>query len=138
MKRVCKTVLLLMLVALTLVSFKSEWGVTDITLEGKVGKYPIVMELQMWGSGPNINGGWYYYKSQGPNNRIDVSNDLNFDEGDGYYPRLEESVNDKVTGTFYASHWDMNTMSGTWISADGKKQFPFTLKVIKADHHYMR
>ena len=32
-------------------------GVTDITLEGKIDKYPIVMEISVWGGGGSIIGG---------------------------------------------------------------------------------
>ena len=125
------------MVAFVLVSFKIVWGVTDLTLEGTVGNYPVVMEIQVWGCGPNIVGGSYYYKSQGPNKRIEVSGDLNLQNGDGVCPVLEESVNDVVTGTFHASYWDVKNMRGTWISASGRKQLPFELKVVNADHHYI-
>lgn len=137
MKTLCKVLWLPMLIAMALVSFKIAWGVTDLTLEGKVGNYPVVMEIQVWGSGPNIVGGYYYYKSKGPNNKIDLSPDNNLQKGDGVCPVLEESVNGVVTGTFHASYWDVNTMRGTWISASGSKQLPFTLKVVKSDHHYI-
>ena len=137
MKKVFIALLASILAATTLVSFKSDSGVTDLSLDGKVGNYPVVMEIQVWGSGPNIIGGYYYYKSQGSNNRISISDDQNLQKGDGIYPVLEESVNGKVTGTFHASHWDMKTMKGTWISANGKTQLPFTLTVINSKHHYI-
>ena len=137
MKKVFTVLLISMLAVTTLVSFKSSSGVTDLTLEGKVGNYPVVMEIQVWGSGPNIIGGTYYYKSQGSSRRIEISEDQNIQNGDGIYPVLEESVNGKVTGTFHASHWDMKTMRGTWISANGKSQLQFSLTVTKAKHHYI-
>lgn len=126
---------LVVLTFLTLTSFRSfgQQFYTGLTLEGKIDKYPIVMELVVWGDGPSIVSGNYYYTSKGSNNRIILSDDLNDVNGQGYYPVLEESVNGKVTGTFHASYWDMRTMQGTWISANGSKQLPFTLRVVKSE-----
>ena len=138
MKTLRSALMLPVLFLLTFFSTKSfAQGVTDLTLDGTVGKYPVVMEIQVWSYGPTIVGGVYYYKSQGPNKKIALSDDLNIQNGNGCYPQLQESVNGKVTGTFHASYWDVKTMRGTWISADGSKQLPFSLKVIKSDHHYI-
>lgn len=138
MKVLSRTVVLAVFAVLSLITCKSfaQGSVTDVTLEGTIGKYPIVMELQVWEGGPNILGGNYYYKSQGPKNKIGVSSDLNIVEGNGYQPRLEETVKGKVTGVFYVSKWNMKTMSGTWIRTSDHKQFSFTLKVVKTYRHY--
>lgn len=143
MKVLRRTVVLAMFAVLSLITCKSFaqecviGGVTDLTLEGTIGQYPVVMELQVWGSGPNIVGGGYYYKSQGRNNMIMLSDDLNLQRGNGVKPRLEESVNGRVTGVFYATSWNMDVMKGTWMRTKDNKQFSFTLKVVKSYHHYI-
>lgn len=138
MKLFKKSIFFSLLAIIMLSSLKSfGQGVTDFTLEGKIDKYPIVMEIEVFGGGPVIVGGSYYYKSKGPDHWIMLSDDLNLQKGGGIYPILEESVGDKVTGTFHATHWDMETMRGTWISANGSKQLSFSLKVVKSVRHYI-
>lgn len=112
-------------------------GVTDLTLEGKIDNYPIIMEISVWGRGTNIIGGFYYYKKNGPKNTIELSEDQNQHQGDGQKPILQEVVDGKVTGTFYAQYWDGDVMHGTWIRSKDGKQLPFSLKVIKRHWHYL-
>ena len=112
-------------------------GVTDLTLEGKIDKYPIVMEISVWGKGLNIIGGLYYYKKNGPKSQIGLSEDQNLQQGEGQKPILQEDVDGKVTGTFYAQYWDGEVMHGTWIRSKDGKQLPFSLKVIKRNWHYL-
>jgi len=112
-------------------------GVTDLTLEGKIDNYPIIMEISVWGRGTNIIGGFYYYKKNGPKNTIGLSEDQNLQQGDGRKPILQEDVDGKVTGTFYAQYWDGEVMHGTWIRSKDGKQLPFSLKVIKRNWHYL-
>lgn len=113
-------------------------GVTDLTLDGKIDKYPIIMEISVWGHGTNIIGGFYYYKKNGPKNTIEVSEDQNLQNGDGQKPILQEIEKDgKITGTFYAQFWDGEVMHGTWIRSRDGKQMPFSLKVVKRNWHYL-
>lgn len=113
-------------------------GVTDLTLDGKIDKYPIIMEISVWGHGTNIIGGFYYYKKNGPKNTIEVSEDQNLQNGDGQKPILQEIEKDgKITGTFYAQFWDGEVMHGTWIRSRDGKQMPFSLKVVKRNWHYI-
>ncbi len=112
-------------------------GVTDITLEGKIDKYPIVMEISVWGGGGSIIGGSYYYKSKGPKNAITLSEDQNIQQGEGSKPVLEETIDGKNTGAFYARYWDGEVMHGTWIRSKDGKQLPFSLKVTKRNWHYI-
>lgn len=112
-------------------------GVTDLTLDGKIDKYPIIMEISVWGHGTNIIGGFYYYKKNGPKNTIEVSEDQNLQQGEGQKPILQEEVDGKVTGTFYAQYWDGDVMHGTWTRSQDGKQMPFSLKVTKRHWHYL-
>lgn len=113
-------------------------GVTDLTLDGKIDNYPIIMEISVWGQGTNIIGGFYYYKKNGPKNTIEVSEDQNQQQGGGEKPILQETdENDKITGTFYAQFWDGDVMHGTWTRSKDGKQMPFSLKVTKRHWHYL-
>ena len=113
-------------------------GVTDLTLEGKIDNYPIIMEISVWGHGTNIIGGFYYYKKNGPKNTLELSEDQNQQQGGGEKPILQESDKDgKITGTFYAQFWDGEVMHGTWIRSRDGKQLPFSLKVVKRNWHYI-
>ncbi|MBO6024601.1 MAG: hypothetical protein J6P83_07090 [Bacteroidales bacterium] len=136
MKVLKRTLVLAMFVVLTLIACKSfaQRGLVELTLDGTIGQYPVVMELQVYyGAVPAIWGGSYFYKSQGSKNRIMLSEDLNLDEADGAKPRLEERVNDKVTGVFYVSSWNLDGMKGTWMRTKDNKRYSFTLKTVKSE-----
>ena len=101
---------------------------TDI-MEGEIGKYQIVMQLDFKDNGKVT--GWYYYKSKGPSHKISLSGTYKDPDSDyNYIVDLTETHNGKVTGYFkgryvsgYAS--DIQTfiyqMDGTWSSPKGNK-----------------
>lgn len=131
-----RTLVLAIFVVLTLITCKSfaQGGIIELTLDGTVGQYQIVMELRVWdGAELSILGGNYFYKSQGHKNRIMLSDDQNFESAKGAKPRLEESVNGKVTGIFYVSSWNLDGMKGTWIRTKDNKRCSFTLKTVKSE-----
>lgn len=96
---------------------------TDV-MDGKIGNYKIKMQLTVHDYSNKITG-WYYYKSKGPKNKIQLSGYGNLEEEDGV--TLTEKVNGKVTGTFRGTLWTgyMNPVHtfgyfGTWTSPTGK------------------
>ena len=119
-----------MVVALLLVGLPADAETTDI-MDGQIGKYKIVMELDFKDNGKVT--GWYYYKSKGPSHKISLSGsyrDSGVNSGYNYNVDLTETVNGKITGYFkgkylcgYAS--DIQTfiylMDGTWSSPKGNK-----------------
>ena len=139
MKNKIRTLLLPFFALLTILPAckGSSQGVTDLTLEGKIDNYPIIMEISTWGKSVKIIGGYYYYKKNGPKNTIEVSDDQNTQQPEGEKPTLNEIVDGKVTGTFYAQFWDGDVMHGTWIRSRDGKQKPFSLKVVKRHWHYL-
>lgn len=94
------------------------------TMEGTVGKYGIVMDLTVNTSTGKATG-WYYYKSKGPKNKIQLSGKIYGDPIDDAKVTLTETVNGKTTGTFSGTLWLSPTgnqgYEGTWTSPAGKK-----------------
>ena len=95
------------------------------TMEGTVGKSGIVMDLTVNTSTGKATG-WYYYKSKGPKNKIQLSGKIYGDPIDNEVKMtLTESVNGKTTGTFSGKCWMSVTGNqgyiGTWTSPAGKK-----------------
>ena len=94
-------------------------------MEGKVGKYAIVMDLSV---NPDTGKatGWYYYKSKGPKNKIKLSGKIYGDPVDNEAKvTLTETVNGKTTGSFSGMLWISGAgnqgYEGTWTSPTGKK-----------------
>lgn len=98
----------------------------DITdeMEGKIGKYKIVMQLDIYDNG-KVNG-WYYYKSKGPGKKISLSGNYNSKTDQ---INLTEKVNGKITGYFrgeyvtgHLTHFGwLYQYNGIWESPSGKK-----------------
>lgn len=93
-------------------------------MTGSIGKYPVVMKLFYDEEAGTIKG-WYYYKSKGPANKIQLTGrikglPINFSE-----LTMTESVNGKKTGTFKGCFWitgnGCSGSNGEWISPAGKK-----------------
>ena len=91
-------------------------------MEGAVGKYKIVMSLKLNTSTGKVSG-WYYYKSKGPKNKIQLSGTIKGEPIDMAQVLLTEKVNGQVTGNFDGEFWisAVGNMgySGTWISPKG-------------------
>ena len=108
--------------------------------KGKIGKYPIVMELNAtagsaWGD--------YYYVSQGSNNKLQLSGGPDFDDDSGLKWVLEETVDGKFNG-FFVLRWDRfseyskngyTRITGTYVNVKNKK-YNVDLKCYKSDHYY--
>ena len=92
-------------------------------MDGYVGSYPVVMKLTINDSTGKVTG-WYYYKSKGSKNKIQLSGTYR-DEGLGGTMTLTEKVKGKVTGTFSGEFWiaPVGNMgyNGTWKSPSGKR-----------------
>lgn len=96
---------------------------TDTSLmNGAIGQNGIKMKLWFNESNHTITG-WYYYKSKGANNKIQLKGTY---DGDILYATLvvNEISNGKVTGTFKGD-FSYGTMTGhdfdgTWTSSAGK------------------
>ena len=94
-------------------------------MEGNIGKYAIVMDLTLNTSTGKATG-WYYYKSKGPKNKIQLSGKVSGDPVDNEVKMtLTETVNGKTTGTFSGMLWispvGNQGYEGTWTSPSGKK-----------------
>lgn len=89
-------------------------------MEGKIGKYPVHMQLT-FNCGTHKVTGWYYYNSKGAKNKIQLSGTFS---GDCYDCSLNmtESHNGKVTGSFVGDYSDaiIESAYGTWRSPSGK------------------
>lgn len=87
---------------------------------GQVGKYPVVMELIF---SDTIPMGTYYYQRHGEalNLRAERSTP-------GKPLLLREVIGDSLLATWHATQPAGPVLSGTWRSADGKRQLPFTLQ----------
>ena len=117
-----------MVLALFLGGIPAVAETTDI-MEGVIGKYKIVMQLDFKDNGKVT--GWYYYKRKGPSHKISLSGTYKDpDSNYNYVVDLTETVDGKITGYFkgkyvegYAS--DIQTyiysMDGTWRSPKGNK-----------------
>lgn len=109
--------------------------------KGKIGgQFPIVMELSAtassaWGS--------YYYVSQGPKKKLDLSGEVDLNSESDIRWIIKEEVNGKFNGVFILD-WDRlssystggyKTITGLYINVK-KQQFSVDLKCYKADHYY--
>lgn len=92
-------------------------------MEGTIGKYKVVMQLTFDDDSHNVSG-WYYYKSKGMNNKIQLSGTWRPYDVIGRFVTLVEKVNGKVTGTFKCLFGPGNrvtSLDGTWTSSSGKR-----------------
>lgn len=92
-------------------------------MEGTIGTYKVKIYLKLNISTGKATG-WYYYKSKGAKNKIQLSGTVkNFTDCGNV--KLTEKVNGKVTGTFSGEFCESarGNMSyyGTWTSPSGKK-----------------
>lgn len=89
-------------------------------LNGSIGKYKIVMNLTFDSQDHSITG-WYYYKSKGPKNKININGIF---KGDGKRGKLKlkEVVNGEITGNF-SGDYDLENrnilLTGTWEAPNG-------------------
>ncbi|MBR3455029.1 MAG: hypothetical protein IKH26_06880 [Bacteroidaceae bacterium] len=128
--------------------FVLSWAVLSVSAQGngvfrfkgKIGNYPIVMELNAtaasaWGD--------YYYVSQGSKNKLQLNGDRDLSDESGLKWVLEETVDDKLNGYFFL-RWDRLSeyskdgsmrITGTYINVKNKK-YTVELKCDKADHYH--
>jgi hypothetical protein len=120
----------------------SAQGNAVFRFKGKIGNYPIVMELNAtatsaWGD--------YYYVSQGPKNKLQLNGNRDFDDDTELKWVLEETVDDELNGYFFL-RWDRLSeyskdgsmrITGTYINVKNKK-YNVELKCDKADHYHGR
>ena len=96
-----------------------------VPMTGTIGKYAIVMDLIINTSTGKATG-WYYYKSKGSKNKIQLSGKVYGDPVlDFVKLNLTETVNGKTTGNFTGDLWisavGNQGYEGTWSSPSGKK-----------------
>lgn len=114
--------------SLVLISFltKAQTIWTEETrLKGTIGKYDIFMTLAVpyGGATPCLVIGKYHYGNI--KKYLDLCSE---DEG-----VIVERVNNKETGYFLINDWNKSigqTVTGLWLSMDGRKKFPVKLKVV--------
>ena len=92
-------------------------------MEGTIGTYKVKIYLKLNTSTGKATG-WYYYKSKGVKNKIQLSGTVkNFTDCGNV--KLTEKVNGKVTGSFSGEFCESArgnmSYSGTWTSPSGKK-----------------
>ncbi len=87
---------------------------------GQIDKYAVEMVLVNWGDG--FLSGRYWYTSK--NKPIELSGELKSE--DNSYEIVEFS-NGKEGAKFVGSLANIDTLTGTWTSKDGKRNFPFSL-----------
>lgn len=93
-------------------------------MTGKIGNYPVVMQLYGDTNSSALTG-WYYYKSQGSKNKISLRGNLRNSKAS-----LTETVNGKTTGSFsgnlgctgHGTYYQYN-FYGNWTSSKGKVLF---------------
>lgn len=92
-------------------------------MEGTIGTYKVKIYLKL-NTSTGVATGWYYYKSKGAKNKIQLSGTVkNFTDCGNV--KLTEKVKGEVTGTFsgefcVSPRGNMNYY-GTWSSPSGKK-----------------
>lgn len=101
---------------------ENDWdATTSVDWEGTInGKWKIEMTVHrldgmVWGS--------YCYTK----NKTDISLDGQW--GENGQLTLTESVDGNVTGQFIGTYGE-DSFNGIWVSADGEKEYPFTLKPV--------
>ncbi len=93
----------------------------SVTYKGKIGKYPIVMELV---EGDSFYGDYFYLSK---NKKIKLSTDENvYNKGKVI---LYEKVNNVKTGFFVFNtiNFDKASLRGKWHSMDGSKSYDVVL-----------
>lgn len=93
----------------------------SVTYKGKIGKYPIVMELV---EGDSFYGDYFYLSK---NKKIKLSTDENVNNNGKVI--LYEKVNNVKTGFFVFSiiNFDKAILRGKWYSMDGSKSYDVVL-----------
>ncbi len=102
--------------------------VTPCRYSGKIGKYPVVMELALDASTKYVVG-TYYYRSQGADNRMILSgsNDAGTITLEGYEKfEYDAQVNEYMTLDMDGAH-----ISGTWKNSSGSRSLQVRLTQIK-------
>lgn len=101
---------------------EDDWdATTSVDWEGTInGKWKIEMTVHrldgmVWGS-------YCYTKNK-------TSIPLDGQWGENYQLTLTESMDGNITGNFIGTYTD-KSFYGTWVSADGEKEYPFTLKPV--------
>lgn len=96
---------------------------TSEIMDGSIGKYGVVMQLDLKNNGKVT--GWYYYKSKGSSHKISLSGTYThpYNIENYYILKLTESVDGKVTGNFEGEYFNgpIYQYSGTWESPKGTK-----------------
>lgn len=120
------TLIFVFVIAFNCISF-SQAQMSDLTkLEGKIGEYPVVMDLGYLVGGMSVCmvSGSYFYKSK------KVIIDLCSEDGE----KFVENLNGDETGYFTLDDWEKKVgqiVTGTWHSMDDSKSYPISLKVMK-------
>ncbi|MEO0106496.1 MAG: DUF3298 domain-containing protein [candidate division WOR-3 bacterium] len=95
---------------------------------GIIGRnHKIYMELKI--EKDSVNGYYFYYKI---NKYIQLKGNINQDKSF----KICEYANGNLTGIFKGSLKDSNKLTGEWSNPDGKKKFPYNLKLIAQEKEF--
>ena len=106
---------------------------SGFVFKGKIGNYPIVMTI--WATASSATG-TYYYVSQGKDNEIELSGNIELGTDSDIWIITEE-ISGFFNG-FFRVHWDRFTeegqkqMTGEYINIKGK-HFPVKLRCVKVE-----
>ena len=106
---------------------------SGFVFKGKIGNYPIVMTI--WATASSATG-TYYYVSQGKDNEIELSGNIELGTDSDIWIITEE-ISGFFNG-FFRVHWDRFTeegqklMTGDYINIKGK-HFPVKLRCVKVE-----
>ena len=103
--------------------------VTPCRYSGKIGKYPIVMELAFDISTKHVVG-TYYYRSQGANNRMILSG-VSKTDGIITLEGYENLKNDAPVNEYMTLGISGDYISGTWKNSSGSRSLKMHLTKIK-------
>lgn len=122
MKRIA-TILMLLIALIIGTENTQAYTYETYDMTGSIGKYQIKIYIEINDSTGKATG-WYYYKSKGAKNKIQLSGTAKKYGIYDYKVVLTEKVNGKVTGTFsgdfgIAPNGNMSYY-GTWTSPNGK------------------
>lgn len=98
---------------------------TTTVMNGSIGKYKVVMKLTLNDRTHTITG-WYYYKSKGPKNKLQLTGTFDGPIFSAENVNVVERVNGKVTGRFFGwfaigsmqGHY-LDTFSGDFTNSKG-------------------
>lgn len=99
------------------------WSTGSMT--GTIGKYKVVMSLSVNESNKTVSG-WYYYRSKGPKNKINLSGTYRDSSGSAVILEMDmkEKTGVKVTGYFdvtYSQYMGEISLDGDFTTSAGKR-----------------